>query len=339
MAGRAARSLAWLCVGSAAFLTTAAPSRASASASASEGAGAAVDGSGPHPELAEDPSEAGAGAAGAGAAGDGAASREASLAEESSRVGEPVPWSQRPSTLPAGSVEVALRYGLVGTGPTRFVNDLRVGVTPRWELRTSFAPYPSSFMLRGRWADEAGPVGAWLLDVGLANWDAGFRLTPDEREADVGVRLTFEGAASVVKSFARDWQLFVAARYRHRVSLLPDDEQNAFAWETSISHDLLPWLTWTAGVAYAQTLGTPVREIAVSFLETGRPGVSHFLLRDDVWQSDLDPELLRQSLTVPLALTYGRTESFDVDLFVTPRVYPKFDIVLGAGIRMRFAAR
>ena len=42
-----------------------------------------------------------------------------------------------------------------------------------------------------------------------------------------------------------------------------------------------------------------------------------------------------QSLTIPLTLTYGRVDSFDVDLFCTPRVYPELGILFGAGVRVR----
>ena len=34
-------------------------------------------------------------------------------------------------------------------------------------------------------------------------------------------------------------------------------------------------------------------------------------------------------------MTYGRVDTFDVDLFVTPRIWPEFDVLFGAGLRMR----
>ena len=37
-----------------------------------------------------------------------------------------------------------------------------------------------------------------------------------------------------------------------------------------------------------------------------------------------------------MSLTYGLSDSFDVDVFITPRVYPQLDAILGAGLRLRF---
>jgi hypothetical protein len=54
--------------------------------------------------------------------------------------------------------------------------------------------------------------------------------------------------------------------------------------------------------------------------------MSHLLARDEgsFW-----------SVTIPVTMTYGRIENFDVDLFCTPRVLPELGILLGAGIRLR----
>ena len=256
--------------------------------------------------------------------------------DEGPRLGDPIPLTRREPTLPALGVEVDLRYGLVGTGPTRFVDDIRFGVLDWLELRTSLAPYPASLMARARLGSRTGPFGAFLLEGGLAHWDAGLRLVPDSGEAEVGMRFHFEAAAAWTWSFLDRFSLYTSAHYRYRLSLLSEDDQHAIAALGMVTYDLLPWLAVSGGLGYAQTLGTPVREIAVGFVETDRPGMSHFLLRDDVHAKDLDEGLERYSVTVPLALTYGRTESFDVDLFCTPRVFPKFDVVFGAGIRWRY---
>lgn len=241
-------------------------------------------------------------------------------------VGDPVPLTQREPLLPQLGVEVGLRYGLVGSGPTRFVNDIRFGAFDWLELRTSLAPYPSSLMARVALGRQQGPFGALLVEGGLAHFDAGLRLIEDAGEPEVGIRMHWEGSVAYTRAFLDRFALYSAARYRYRQSFLSDDDQHAFALEGAVTYDLLPWVALTGGVAYAQAVGTPIREIAVNFVEVDRPGMSHFLVRDDG---------LSQSLTVPLALTYGRVESFDVDLFITPRVYPQLDVVFGAGVRWR----
>ena len=43
------------------------------------------------------------------------------------------------------------------------------------------------------------------------------------------------------------------------------------------------------------------------------------------------------SLSAMGALTYGRTESFDVDLFGNFRMWPEFGVLAGAGLRWRIA--
>jgi hypothetical protein len=242
------------------------------------------------------------------------------------QVGDPVPLTQREPLLPQLGVEVSLRYGLVGSGPTRFVNDIRFGVFDWLEVRTALGPYPSSLMGRLSLGRQQGPFGALLVEGGLAHFDAGLRLAPDAGEAEVGIRLHWEASVAYTKAFAERFNVYSAARYRARQSFLADDNQYAFAVEGALTYDLLPWIALTGGVGYAQVIGTPVREIAVNFVEVDRPGMGHFLVRDDG---------VGQSLTVPLALTYGRVESFDVDLFITPRIWPQFDVIFGAGVRWR----
>lgn len=261
------------------------------------------------------------------------------LQEPAASLGKPRALSQREPTLAPFQLEGGLRYGLVGTGPTRFVDDLRFAWAEGVELRTSFTPYPSSLMLRLQAGKSAGDFGAWIMDAGIANWDAGWRLVVDTGEATVGARFHWELVLAWQRAMSDRMSWFTAAHLRYRMSGLPDDEQRAVAFESLLTYDLMSTFSVSAGVGYARTLGTPVREVAVSFVETGRPGVTHFLVRDDALDEDLSPARARQSLTLPLALTYGSTESFDVDLFCTPRVFPKFDIVFGAGVRIRYDLR
>ena len=242
------------------------------------------------------------------------------------RVGDPVPLTQREPTLKALSMMAGVRYGLVGSGPTRFVDDLRFSLTDHIELRTALYPWPAALMIRGRIGSQQSELGAVILEGGLAYFDAGLRLVEDTGEPQVGVRFHLETSVGYAKSFAERFAVHAFAHYRARLSLLPDDDQHAVAVDGHLTYDLLPALAVSAGLGFATTVGTPVREVVVNFTETDRPGISHLLARDDDHQ---------QSLTVPLTLTYGRVDSFDVDLFCTTRVYPELGVLFGAGVRFR----
>ena len=242
------------------------------------------------------------------------------------RFGEPTPFTRREPTLRAGTLMLGMRYGLVGNGPTRFVDDVRYAFTDRFELRTALLPWPVSLMGRYRFGSAMDDLGAFVVDGGLSYFDAGVRIVPDTGEPNVGVRFHFEGVVSWQKAFADRFAGFASVRYRNRTSLLPDDDQNAVAVDASVSYDLLDNLAVTGGLGVASTIGGPVREVVVNFTETDRPGISHLLARDDGGE---------QSVTIPLSLTYGRVDTFDVDLFVTPRVFPEFGLLFGAGVRLR----
>ena len=86
-------------------------------------------------------------------------------------LGDPTPLSRRQLTLSALSVEGDAHLGLVGTGPTRFTNELRFAPTDWLELRTAFLPIPSSLMARLRLFDTDGPAGSFVVDGGLAHAD------------------------------------------------------------------------------------------------------------------------------------------------------------------------
>lgn len=68
------------------------------------------------------------------------------------------------------------------------------------------------------------------------------------------------------------------------------------------------------------------RTLFIDFVETARPGYSTLVDRDN-----------NCSASVSGALTYGRTEAFDVDLFGATRVWPNFGWLFGAGVRWRIA--
>jgi hypothetical protein len=222
---------------------------------------------------------------------------------------------------------VGARYGLVGTPPTRFTDDIRIGLTDFLELRTALLPYPAALMLRARFLDPKGDLGAFVVDAGLAYFDAGLRIVEDTGEPKVGLRFHLEGVASWHKNLNERTLVQVFAHYRARLSLLPDDEQHAVAVAAHIGYDLLDNLTVRGGLGFASTLGTPVRELGIVFTEVDMPGMSHLLSRDEGGT---------MSGTIPLSLTYARTDTFDVDVFCTPRVYPEFGLLFGAGLRWRF---
>src|SRR5688500_9176843 len=217
------------------------------------------------------------------------------------RVGDPVPLTRREPTVNALGFMFGLRYGLVGTAPTRFVDDIRFGITDTIELRTALLPYPSSLMVRARLGSSQSSSGAFLVDAGLAHWDAGLRIVPDTGEATVGMRFHAEGGVGYVKALGERFAVRGQAHYRYRLSLLPDDDQHAAAVDAHLTYDLLDALAVSAGLGVATTIGTPVRELAINFVETDAPGISHLLARGDG---------LEQSVTIPLSLTYGRVESF-----------------------------
>ncbi len=256
------------------------------------------------------------------------ATTPAALADSSApRIGDPVAYTRRePMTRPL-AFAFGLRYGLVGSGPTRFVDDIRFGVFEWLELRTALLPYPSSLMVRGAIGTQQGDYGVLLLDGGLAHFDAGFRLVPDTGEAKVGIRFHFEGGVAYAKSFGQRLSVYSQVHYRYRLSpTLPNDDQHALAADAHLFYDLTNALAVGIGLGGAAAIITPVREIGINFVETDQPGMSHLIARDEgkSW-----------SLTVPLSMTYGRVENFDVDLFCTPRVFPEFGILFGAGVRLR----
>ena len=75
-----------------------------------------------------------------------------------------------------------------------------------------------------------------------------------------------------------------------------------------------------------QCLEGKTKTLFIDFAELGRPGYSTMVDRE-----------MNCSATLMGALTYGRTESFDVDLFGATRVWPAFGWLFGAGVRWRIA--
>ena len=242
------------------------------------------------------------------------------------RFGDSIALSRREPTLSQFALEADLHFGLVGSGPTQLTNDLRFGLFDWWELRTSLAPYPASLMSRFKLGSQRNPWGALVLEAGLASFDAGLRLIPEEDDLPVGLRFHLEQSIAYSRSLGRSVSLFAAIRWRHRASTLRRDDQGVLGADASVSWDLMQNFSLTAGLAISQIIYGEARELGIQFVEAGRPGLSHFLIRTDQ---------INRSLTLPLSITYNLVDSFDVDVFVTPRLHPQFDVLLGAGMRVR----
>ncbi len=242
-------------------------------------------------------------------------------------LGDPTPLTHRALTLPAFGVEGSAHLGLVGTaGPTRFVNELRFAPTNWLELRTSFLPIPASLMARARVFDTNGPAGSFVVDGGLAYAD----LTPLFGTLvgnDGGWRAHLEAGLTWSARSGDRLRAVLQLRARTRLSTLEDDEEVAVAGAAHLDIDLRDDLGLSFGLGLASTLDTPVRELQVTFTEIDRPGMSWLL---DKQSGDT------LSLTAPIALVYGVTEGFDVNVFVTPQLAPQLAVVCGAGLRVRW---
>ncbi len=243
----------------------------------------------------------------------------------SKKLGQSLPITAQPLILDPGQWEVAVRYGLVGTGPTRFVNDIRVGLYPGLELRTALMPFPSSLMLRGQLGRLKGAFGTLWLAGGLEHWDVGFRLDEDPEESQVGWRWHLQSTLGWGKVFMGRVGLLTAIHFRERLTELDDDDERAVAGEVELRYDFQPriGLLWATG--YAQTLDTPVREVYVGFTQPGQA----------YWLHQIDRSS-KESAATAIAMTYGRTESFDVDVFFSWRFWPEDGYVFGSGLRWRF---
>jgi hypothetical protein len=238
----------------------------------------------------------------------------------------PTPDSQREPTLKQWDWEFGLHAGLVGTGPTQVTNDLRWAIFDWWELRTNFAPYPASLMTRFKIGSATSNLGAFVLDGGLSYFDAGFRLVTDEGEPEVGLRAHLEAGLGYRRALGKRFGLDLGLRHRSRLSGLSNDDQETTAATAYVIWDVQDRLSAWAGLAWARVWTEGVRELGIQFTETGRPGMSVFLIREDDWL---------QSWTLPLAMRYSLTETFDVDLFLTPRFFPQWDALFGAGVLIR----
>jgi hypothetical protein len=305
--------------------------------------------------------------------------------------GDPLPYSRRPPTNRMFTLEVDLKYALVGTGPTRFVNDIRFSALDWVEFRTQLGPViiPETLMARfsvGNW-QKMGRLG---FETGIHKFDIGARLFPESGESR-GLNPGIIPSANLVGNFTYDlpiWDRFavhLSARFQQRVQ---QSVKKALAREFTnpldqLSFQLAAQGTWditrqlglTVGTAYGTAIDNKVlgevfdrarggtapwddpalptlsvnkmvdrrdpftfldtrgqcgenktRTIFIDFAESARPGYATLVDRDN-----------NCSLSINGSLTYGRTESFDVDLFGAARVWPQIGGLFGAGIRWRIA--
>ncbi|MBN2362463.1 MAG: hypothetical protein JXR83_23625 [Deltaproteobacteria bacterium] len=238
--------------------------------------------------------------------------------------GQPVPLSRRPVLVRPLGLEVDIRYGLVGSGPTRFINDIRFAPLDWLELRTSLGPYPDSLIARVAVGELSGP-GTFSIDGGLVKLDLGLRLNPEEREAVKGI---VTGSAGIGVAYDRTLgtvgRLHAKARIQQRYSTDDGLDQTVAMAAVSGDIDFARYFGCSAGLGYGQLIAGRVMDQSVDFDEIGRSGFSTMI----DWEND-------RSATLLLGITYARTESFDVDVFATARYWPDPGMLFGAGLRWR----
>lgn len=238
--------------------------------------------------------------------------------------GQPVPLSQRPVTLPQWGFEVDIRYGLVGNGPTRFVDDIRFAPLDWLELRTALNPYPDSLMLRLAWG-KLDQLGVVSIDGGLYKLDLGLRLDPAEAAQVAGLVVgSVGGGLAYDRAVTSRGRLHVKGRVQQRISNEGGLDQTVVMGAAWGDVDLARFLGLSLGLGYGQVVAGEVRDFTVNFAEVGRSGFSTMLDRDN-----------DRSATAAFGLTYARTESFDVDLIATLRYWPEPGSIMGAGLRWR----
>jgi len=238
--------------------------------------------------------------------------------------GQPIPLTQRSVTLPQWGFEVDIRYGLVGDGPTRFVNDIRFAPLDWLELRTALNPYPDSLMVKLAFGDLSGP-GVFAFDAGLYKLDLGFRLDPNEAESVKGVIVVNLGAGLGYDHMVTNrGRVHVTGRAQQRYSNIDGFDQAVAMGALWGDYDLASYLGLSLGLGYGQVISGEVKDLTVNFADQGRSGFATLLDRDN-----------GQSATAAVGLTYARTESFDVDIFATLRYWPEPGSLFGAGLRWR----
>ncbi|MFH1810328.1 MAG: hypothetical protein ABIJ09_16400 [Pseudomonadota bacterium] len=239
-------------------------------------------------------------------------------------IGQPTPLARRPVTLPALSAEFSFRYGLVGNGPTRFVNDIRFAPLDWLELRTSLGPIPESLMVRVALGD-LDRLGVFSVDGGLYKLDLGFRLDPTEAESVRGVvALNLETGIAYDHAVTSRGRVHVSGRAQQRWSNIDGWDQTTVMGALWGDVDLTHYLGLSVGAGYGQVVAGQTRDFTINFSELGRSGFSTLLDHDN-----------DRAACTSVGMTYARTESFDVDLFATLRVWPEVGTLFGAGLRWR----
>ncbi len=238
---------------------------------------------------------------------------------------EPIPLAERRPNLGQKQLGVDIHYGLVGSGPTRLINDVHYGLFDWWTIRTSFTLLPLSLINRFQIGELEEASGVWLIEAGLESYDGGS--TNPDLEEPIGWKLGLEGSVGHARKIGENKQLYTMLHYRELLTQFSQDKQRVFGFDASVMFSLNKALGATVGLSFVEVLGTDFVQRTIDFVEIGRPGFSYYMVRD---------EGLARSLSLPMSLTYGLLNTFDVDVFVTPRVFPRLDIVFGAGFKWRF---
>ncbi len=236
----------------------------------------------------------------------------------------PIALSAREPTNTQFTFEVDAHMGLIGDGPLRLSTELRFSIFDWWELRTAFNPLPSSLISRFRLGSVRG-VGAFVLEGGVELFDPGLTLL-DTGESTAALRFDFEGGLTYTKMLRDDWAIHSGAHYRQRLSRLAGDNLRALGLDASATKSFDEHIAVTFGLAHAELLGTTLPRRSLDFLQIGRPWMTYYALKEDG---------LSRGTSISAALTYSLIKNFDVDIFLTSRVHPTFNILMGAGIRWR----
>ena len=251
-----------------------------------------------------------------------------SLSEEVSReeFGKATALSRRLVLLEPFAPELSFHYGLVGSLPTRFVNEIKMSLLPYLELRTSLSTFfiPDSLMARLGFGDLKS-LGFFCLDFGMSKLDFGLRLNPDEMEQVSGIIVTsFALGFSYDKRLGSRNKLHLGLRVQQRFSNEKDSDQTAFLGTIVDDFDLSRFLGMSFGISYSKVMHE-VKDFTLNFVGYGLNGFESLIDRDH-----------KQSFNLLWGMTYARTEKFDVDLFSSFMLYPSLEILFGAGLRWKF---
>ncbi|MEW5851858.1 MAG: hypothetical protein AB2A00_23920 [Myxococcota bacterium] len=177
--------------------------------------------------------------------------------------GDPTPLTRRAPTNRNLTFELDVKYGLVGTGPTKFVNDLRFSITDYFELKTQMWTFFFPESLIGRLSvGNYRTLGRFGFEGGLHKADVGLRLFPDvgeERGFNPGIipSVSLAGALTYDRPIWDRFAMHTSFRIQQR---LQHSVKDLFAAKFSDPMDQLAYQlavqgTWDVTSSLGMTLG------------------------------------------------------------------------------------